>query len=205
MNNRRSGLFEQARQRCGGARQGAARRTEPRMSMPNAAKVSEWPNARYSADEVDCPVPNKSVRCQSIWPVHVPLPAIPVRSVSVGASTTSPAAMTLCTSRPVDTSIRAKPRRGSATTGPNQPARSPLDRRRGPTWTTICTLIVCHSIRPAQVKANLGGPTYLARDSELCCGATWFSPVIGGDDRLPRLGCPGSRRGGAAGLPDVPR
>ena len=35
--NRRSGLFEDARQRCGGARQGAATRTEPRMSMPNAA------------------------------------------------------------------------------------------------------------------------------------------------------------------------
>ena len=81
----------------------------------------------------------------------------PVPSVSVGASATSPAAMALCTSRPVDTSIRAKPRRGPATTGPNQLARSPLDRRRGPTWTTIRTLIVCHSIRPAQVKATLAG------------------------------------------------
>lgn len=30
-------LFEHARQRCGGARLGAAGPTEPRMSMPNSA------------------------------------------------------------------------------------------------------------------------------------------------------------------------
>jgi putative transposase len=33
----RSGLSERARQRCGGVRPGAARRTESRMSMPYAA------------------------------------------------------------------------------------------------------------------------------------------------------------------------
>ena len=127
------------------------------------------------------PMPNQSVRCQSIWPVHVPLPAIPLRSVSVGASATSPAAMALRRGGPVDTSIRAKPRRGPATTGPNQLARSPFDRRRGPTWTKICTLIVCHSIRPTQAKAAIAGrliwhgiPGSGARDVSRrhrdCCG-----------------------------------
>ncbi len=44
--------------------------------------------------------------------------------------------------------------RGQATIGPDQVARSPLERRRGPTWSTTCTLILCHSIRPVQVRTK---------------------------------------------------
>jgi len=107
-----------------------------------------------------CPVPDESARRQSIRPVRFSCrPSGPKRAEF--ARQNQPGRLTPCASAPIDTSTRAKPRRSQATSGPDQVARSPLERRRGPTWTTTCTLILCHSIRPAQVKppwrADLSG------------------------------------------------
>ena len=49
--------------------------------------------------------------------------------------------------------------------GPDEPARTPLERSQGPTWMTVGMLIVCHRIRPAQVKVHRR-PTYLSRDTQ---------------------------------------
>jgi hypothetical protein len=108
-------------------------------------------NARYSAEEGGCPVPDKSACCQSIRPVRASSSTIqPEASVSRRDRAT-----TLRTLH--STNTRLRPRCRSGVIGPNQLARSPLETDHSPPWTAAGSLIVCHSIRPAQVVATAPG------------------------------------------------
>ena len=115
-------------------------------------------SALSSADEVDgCPVPDKSARCQSIRPVRMSLPAIRSELPPVWRRRSRP---TPSHAAPTRSSVRASERdlaAGPATIGPDRPARRSLERGRRQSWATNGTLIVCRSIRPAQVTATMPG------------------------------------------------
>lgn len=117
------------------------------------------PNSRLLPSRTSpyCPVPNKSARCQSIRPVRVSLPAIRSESIRRWPRSARP----LPPPRSVPACRRyedlsARPRHGHAI-GLGQVAQILSNTVLGRLQTTIGTLIVCHSIRPAQVSATLAG------------------------------------------------
>jgi hypothetical protein len=83
---------------------------------------------------IDCPVPDKSARCQPSWPNRLPTPPYLAQN---GYLTRSLVIETL-------------------RVGPGFMARSAGKRACGPTWIETSGLITCHSIRPAQVAQVAG-------------------------------------------------
>ena len=112
-------------------------------------------NARQAMPDVSgCPVPDKSASCQSIRPVRLSLPAI--WSAASGAGTAVSSANTLCGRMP---SVRVLQRHliTAMRSGRVKWHEVLSNTVPGRLQTTIGALIVCHSIRPAQVKATLAG------------------------------------------------
>ena len=99
--------------------------------------------------------PDKSARCQSIRPVRVSLPA--VRSDASFVNTAFNPPTTLWTSTPAGTSTFARPRRGQLRSGRIGWHEVPSNTVLGQLQRTIGSLIVCRSIRPAQVRATVAG------------------------------------------------
>jgi hypothetical protein len=107
--------------------------------------------------EAGCPAPDKSARCH---------PILPVRGLCQRSGPKHPQ---LTRPRPTlrgvhQHELAIETRHGSRVPGPDGLARIRFEYDPGPPWTATGSLIVCHSIRPAQVKATTPGRLIWSRE-----------------------------------------